>query len=198
LWTRRKRLVLAVVALFALLAVAAGARFAIGAIAVRVVPSSMPSARPLDPAQLGRPAAVSQVAASVGFDVALPAGRTPDAAYVSRSGDDAAIFAWKPDGRSPALPGTPWGLVLIELTSAPGEELVKVVSGFQDTGEIALDGHRAFWIHRPHELLVITDEGDERFLVEGNVLIWERAGVTYRLETPLALEDAIAIARTIA
>jgi hypothetical protein len=44
---------------------------------------------------------------------------------------------------------------------------------------------------------VITDEGAQRFLVEGNVLIWVDAGITYRLETTLALPAAIALAESL-
>jgi hypothetical protein len=126
--------------------------------------------------------------------VAIPEGRPPDAAYVSTSRTGAAILAWRPDDRSPRLPGTPWGLILVELPEPSDELLVKEVNAFDDTDEITLDGDRAFWIHAPHDLLVITDEGDTRFHVDGNVLVWERDGITFRLETPLGLEAARAVA----
>lgn len=197
LWTPRTRLVLATLALLAILAVAAGARLAIGAIEIRVVPSASPTGSPFDPNELGEPAPLDAVSASVGFDVALPAGRPPDAAFASAAGDRAAILAWRPDERSPSLPGTPWGLILVEVPSDSEEILVKQVDEFEDTDEIVFDGRPAFWIHAAHELFVVTDDGDQRFLVQGNVLIWERAGVTYRLETPLDLAGARAIARTV-
>ena len=41
---------------------------------------------------------------------------------------------------------------------------------------------------------MVTDHGDERFRVEGNVLIWEEDGVTFRLETSLPLDEALAVA----
>lgn len=56
---------------------------------------------------------------------------------------------------------------------------------------------RARWLERPHALDVRTAAGSARFSVEGNVLIWTRAGITLRLETSLELEDALAIARSI-
>lgn len=200
LWTPRTRLVLATVLVLALLAIAAGARFVIGAVEIRVVPNGEPattSSPPIDPAQLGRPVELARLDAVAGFHVAIPAGPPPDVAYVSASGDRAVVLAWLPDDRSPALPGTPWGLVVVEIPGPSDELLVKQVSAFEDTDEIAFAGGRAFWIHAPHDLLVVTGGGDERFRVEGNVLVWERDGVTYRLETPLELEDARGIARSI-
>jgi hypothetical protein len=192
--------VIATLLVLAILAIAAGARFVIGAVEIRVVPtatpttSATPTAPPFDPAELGAPVPLAALDERAGFDVEIPVGRAPDAAYVSSAGDGAVVLAWTPDDRSPALPGTPWGLVLVEIPEPSDELLVKSVSGFEDTDEITLDGERAYWIHAPHELLVVTQDGDERFHVEGNVLVWERDGVTYRLETPLGLEDARAIA----
>jgi hypothetical protein len=202
LWTPRTRLVLATLAVLAVLAVAATARLVIGAVEIRVVPtpsSSPPTATgaPLVPGDLGAQVALADLDEAVGFHVWIPAGRPPDAAYVSASRDGTALLAWRPDDRSPALPGTPWGLILVELPEPADELLVKEVNAFEDTDEITLDGDRAFWIHAPHDLLVITDAGDTRFHVDGNVLVWERDGVTFRLETPLGLEAARAVAGSI-
>ena len=36
-----------------------------------------------------------------------------------------------------------------------------------------------------------------RRLVEGNVLLWEQDGVTYRLETELPLDEAIKVAESL-
>jgi hypothetical protein len=38
---------------------------------------------------------------------------------------------------------------------------------------------------------------DFRRLVEGQVLIWEADGITYRLETELSMEEAVAIAESL-
>jgi hypothetical protein len=199
LWTPRTRLVLATLAVLALLALAATTRLVIGAVEIRVVPtpSSSPSTAtgaPLVPGDLGAQIALTDLDEAVGFHVAIPEGRPPDAAYVSTSRNGAAILAWRPDDRSPRLPGTPWGLILVELPEPSDELLVKEVNAFDDTDEITLDGDRAFWIHAPHDLLVITDAGDTRFHIDGNVLVWERDGITFRLETPLGLEAARAVA----
>jgi hypothetical protein len=194
LWTPRTRLVAATLVVLALLAVAAGVRYAIGAAEIRVVPEAAPSGPPVAPSSLGDPVPLAAVEEAVGFDVAIPAGRAPDAAYVSDALDRAAILAWRADERSPELPGTPWGLVVVELARGDDEVLVKEVQAFDDTEEVELDGEPAFWIDAPHELLVVTEDGAERFRVDGNVLIWEAGGITYRLETPLGLAEALEVA----
>jgi len=197
LWTPRTKLVVALIAILALLAVAAGARYVIGAAEIRVQPRATSSAPPLTPPDLGQEVVLDELSKSVGFDVALPEGRPPDVAYAVEAGDGAALLAWKADERSPRLSGTPWGLFLMEIAGTEEEILVKDTNAFEDTDEIRLDGAPAYWIHAPHELDVITDSGDERFHIEGNVLIWERVGITYRLETPLDLAQAKAIASSV-
>ena len=195
-WTPRQAVLVATLLVIALLAIAAGARFAIGAAEIRVQPGPV-AGPPLEPASLGDPEALEGIEGAVGFDLAVPDGRPPDVAYVSEADEGTtAVLAWRADERSPRLPGTPWGLILLE-TAVQDDILVKRVNAFEDTDEITLDGRRAFWVHAPHELLVITEDGDERFLVRGNVLIWEVEGVTYRLETPLGLEEALALARSV-
>lgn len=199
LWSRRRVLVLAAIGLLAALALAFGARFVLGAAEVRVVPGLTPSGPPVGPGELGRPVSLEDVSAAVGFEVALPIGPGPDEAYVvSRTGmDDVALLAWATSSRYPALPDTPWGLVLMELTGDE-EVLVKDVARFEDMRRVRVDGRRAFWIDAPHELTVITANGPETFAIQGNVLIWTAGDVTFRLETSLQLREAIALAEAIA
>jgi uncharacterized protein DUF4367 len=58
--------------------------------------------------------------------------------------------------------------------------------------EVSIDGTRAIWIEGRH----VVVRGPERRLA-GNVLIWERNGVTYRLEGALSQERAVEIARNL-
>jgi hypothetical protein len=194
LWSPRTRLIAATAAIVALLAIAAGARSVIGVAEIRIEPERTPSGPPIAPASLGDPTPLAELEDAVGFAVRVPSGQAPDAAWASTAGGGTAILAWRPDARWPRLHGTPWGLLLVEVADGDDEILVKRVSAFEDTDEVVLDGGRAFFIRAPHELLVVTDHGDERFLIEGNVLIWERDDVTFRLETSLPLEEALAVA----
>jgi hypothetical protein len=197
LWSRRRVLALVAVGLIGLLALAFAARLVIGAAEIRVQPGVTPSGPPLGPDALGDPVPVDRVEQQVGFALRAPAGPPPDEAYVFVSaGGEGALLAWEAGDRYPSLPGTPWGLILVELRTDEGS-LVKDVGGFEDVQEVRVDGRAAFWIEAPHELHVITDDGSETFRVDGNVLIWTRGAVTYRLETSLELPEAVALAESL-
>jgi hypothetical protein len=197
LWSRRRLLAVVAVGIISLLALAFAARLVIGAAEIRVQPGVTPSGPPLGPDVLGDPVPVERVERAVGFELRVPAGPLPDDAYVFvAAGGDGALLAWEASDRYPSLPGTPWGMVLIELRTDEGT-LVKDVGGFDDVQEVRVDGRSAFWIEASHELHVITDVGSETFRVDGNVLIWTRGDVTYRLETSLGLPEAIALAESV-
>ena len=76
---------------------------------------------------------------------------------------------------------------------APGSAIVKKFepSVIQET---AVKGHYAVWTEGPYILQVKSGGYDLSRLVEGHALIWEEAGITYRLETDLPLEETIKIA----
>jgi len=198
LWNRRRAFVLVAVALAAVLALAFVARLMLGAAEIRVREGITPSGPPLGPAGLGSPVPVSQIDDAARFDVGMPAGPAPDEAYVFRTNfvRPAALLAWEAGDDQTALPGTPWRMMLIQVR---GDErtLVKDVARVEDSRIVEVEGRSAFWIDSPHELIVLTDEGAETFLIRANVLIWEESGVTHRLETTLGLPEAIALAETV-
>jgi hypothetical protein len=197
LWSRRRVLALVAVGLIGLLALAFAARLVIGAAEIRVQPGITPSGPPLGPDALGDPVPIERVEREVRFALGVPAGPTPDHAYVFVSaGGNGALLAWEASERYPSLPGTPWGLILVELRTDQGS-LVKDVGGFDDIQDVRVDGGASFWIDDPHQLHVITHDGSKTFRVDGNVLIWTRADVTYRLETSLGLPEAIALAESV-
>ena len=199
LWSRRRVLVLATVGLLAVLALAAAARFAIGAIEIRVQPGVTPSASlpPVTPGALGDPVPAEEVVALAGFEPALPSGPAPDEVYVVDSpfGDPGLLYAWRPSATYPALPGTEWGLVLIAL-QGDDETVVKSVQEFEDVHDASVGRGRAVWIPVPHVLTVDTEDGTKTFSVRGNVLIWEVDCITYRLETSLDRASALEVARS--
>jgi hypothetical protein len=199
LWSRRRVLVLATIGLLAALALAAAARLAIGTIEFRVQPgvTPSPSLAPVEPDVLGDPLPAREAIALAGFEPALPSGPPPDEVYVVDSpfGDPGLIYAWRPSASYPTLPGTEWGLVLIAF-QGDDETVVKTVQRFEDVHDATVNGERAWWIPVPHVLEIETDAGFETFSVQGNVLIWEVADVTYRLETSLDRASAIALAES--
>jgi hypothetical protein len=199
IWSRRRALVAAAAALLLVLALAFGARYVIGAAEVRVQPGGPPSGPPLAPATaLGKPVTLEAARAAVGFEIRLPAGPPPDEVYVFRAPGRRAgvLLAWDADERWPALPDTPWGLVLLQ-TPDDAETIAKDVDRFEDLHDVTVGGVPGFWIDAPHGLVVTTAAGTETFSVEGNVLIWSEGGTTFRLETALGRPGALEIARSI-
>jgi hypothetical protein len=198
LWPRRRVLALATIAIAALLAIAAAARLSIGAIQVQVQPTRSSSAAPpppVSPAEFGEPIPPADAQGHVGFSVGLPGGPAPDRAFVFRSPFDrnGLIFAWTPSPTYRAIPGLPWGLMLMELT---GDDAIftKTIGSYQDLRPVRVQGASGWWISRPHELTIETDVTTRTYLVNGNVLIWQVENVTYRLETTLGLGDALRLA----
>jgi hypothetical protein len=201
LWTRRRALVFAALAVLALLALAAAARFTIGAVQIRVQPTPSVTGSPPPPFDLtvlGPARSPADAAASVRFTAGLPSGPAPAGAYVVEgpTGRRSVAFAWLPSATYPQIEGTPWGLILLEI---PGDDelVLKSVNSFENVVPAVVDGQRAEWIPTAHELQLTTADGSKTFSVGGNVLIWERNGVTYRLETALGFDDAIALAESI-
>lgn len=201
LWSRRRILVAAAIAIIALLGLAAAARLSIGAVEIRVQPTGSPTGAPPPPegpGALGEPVSLSQAEAAVRFAVALPSGPGPNQAYVVRTvfGRNGVLLAWRASERYPAISGTPWGLALMELTG--DEDVVfKTVQSFQDVHDVLVEGHRGYWITAPHVLELQTERGSTSFEVRGHVLVWQVGNVTYRLETSLGMDDALALARSI-
>lgn len=197
LWSRRRLVVALAIGLLGALGIAAAARLTIGAITVRVQPTPTVSLPPVEPDVLGDPLAAAQAEALAGFEPALPPGPAPDEAYVVQSpfGDAGLVYAWRPSAGRPAIPGTTWEQVLMAF-QGDDERVVKTVERFEDVRPARVNATRAFWIPVPHQVVLETDRGTETFLAEGNVLIWEVDGVTYRLETTLGKARAVALAET--
>jgi hypothetical protein len=194
--SRRRLLVLVTIGVLALLALAFGARFVLGATEVRVQPGVTPTGPPIRPAGLGEPLPIGRLSASLPFPLRLPPGPAPEGAYLVRTGSgDAALLVWRASGRYPAVPGTSWGLVLMEADS-DAEFVLKNVDRFEDLRYVRVDGRRAFWIDAPHQLIVLTSDGAQTFAVDAGVLIWAEGRVTFRLETSLEPSAAIALAES--
>jgi hypothetical protein len=63
--------------------------------------------------------------------------------------------------------------------------------------ETQVKGEYAVWAQGPYLIQLTNRDYNYRRTVEGNTLIWEDNGITYRLETNLPLEEAIKIAESL-
>ncbi len=118
----------------------------------------------------------------------------PDRVYLQNLDGNAAILVWL-DPDDPARVR----LSLHQLTSPAFGFKTNVP--LENALETTVAGRHALWIDAPHVLEVYDARGSRdmalRRLVEGNVLLWEQDGVTYRLETELPLDEAIKVAESL-
>lgn len=207
----RRRTVLAVAAVLLLLAGAAVATklvIELGAVAIEVLPER-PDALPSDVVSgdsLGREVTPAEAAAIAGFPVALPsgldepAGTWVDEAIVGFEPEVVArriVSTWAPTPAIPSIQGTDVGAVLMQFEGQWQVASKQLSAETNNHGMTEVSGRPAFWTTGEHELVLLTDAGSQRLLVTGNVLIWQRGGSTFRLETSLGERAAIRIAETV-
>ncbi len=210
--SRRRSLLVIAAALLALAGVALAARLVIelGAIAVEVLPGR-PTAFPTNVAtsgDLGHEIPLAEAERIAGFPAALPTALGPpdgawlDEAVVDPEAHDVAVRIvthWLPSGQGdlPVITGTKSGAVLMQFE---GEWEVASKQLYAETnrfGNAIVDERQAFWTTGEHELLLVSGDEARRLLVTGNVLIWQDAGFTFRLETALTKDAAVDVAETL-
>ena len=162
-------------------------------------PSPSPSAGPLGwELGLGAPIPVADLAASATFPVRLPSSLGPPASAWLLDGRVTTVWPTAPD--VPPLEQPDLGLVL---TQFPGDVdagyFEKILSPGTTIEPVTVDGVTGYWISgRPHELVFVDPSGEPVFdsrRIVGDTLIWAKDGITYRLESGLAREGAIALAQ---
>lgn len=144
--SRRRTVVLVIVALVLLAGAAVAAKLVIdlGALTLESVPG-LPTDFPGVPAgsaDFGKPVTLDEAAAIAGFSPLVPqALGAPDRAWVDQAvttfetSDQTirVVMAWLPDERLPRIPGTPWGAVVMEFD---GDINVAAKVVYQESGSI--------------------------------------------------------------
>jgi hypothetical protein len=121
----------------------------------------------------------------VSFNIVWPADLgAPDEVFLYPG--QIVILVWATDD------GAPLSLHLLDSRQT-------VIKHYSDEATSTMvNGRAALWLIRPHLFEIPRPGADpiER-IVESNVLIWDRDGVTYRLETDRTLEEARRIAEAV-
>jgi hypothetical protein len=195
---------LIVIGLLVIAGTAVAAKLAIGAISIETVPeltsprSSTPSAAPSPDASLGDRVTIEQAAAESGIDVAVPLLEgvgSPDRVYLGRFGQVTAVsLRWAPTTDAVPWPELRKGFLLMEFAGDDPGAAVKQVVPETPSQPVRVSGGTGYWIDGPHQL-VLADGGITR--ATGTVLLWERDGITYRLESKLTREHAVALAESV-
>ena len=208
--SRRRTVLVLAAALVALIGAALAARLVIelGAVTVDVLPGR-PTALPTQvttPRDLGREIELRDVAGIAGFPAALPGALGlpsrvwVDEAQVGPATDDVAVrivTAWRPTSDLDEIPGTGAGALLMQFEGSWEVASKELSAETNRYGSVIVEGRDAFWTTGEHELLLVSGTETQRVLVTGNVLIWQDAGFTFRLESVLGEREAIRIAESV-
>jgi len=190
----------ALLALFVASPAGAGIRdwLGFGSVVVVTDPASDPAAGPVSTApsvstelpsnstEVSLTQARSMVAFGVGVPTVLGA---PDRVGVTTDGG-VVVMQWA-DGTD--------GLVeLDQIAGSPDPYYAKKF--YQDIEFTSVDGREALWLAQPHPIVVVGADGSELMQtarLSGPSLIWQRSGVTLRLEGVPDRDRAIAIAESL-
>lgn len=147
---------------------------------------------------LGRPIDARSAASQVDFELLRPQDLgEADAYYVRDSSPVIQIWAaWLPASDLPEIGDSQVGALLAQFRAVPEEDsIIKLAGAGVEVVRVDIGGNPGFWFEGgPH--VVIFDRGDfaEESRLAANVLIWADDGITYRLESLLDLQRALALA----
>lgn len=213
LWRDPRRLALVAAVLLVILGAAAIANpvtrdaiahfFHVRGVIVTRQPSPLPSFSPVTPLDLGTRTTLTDAQSKVGFTIEVPAELgEPDAVYVVSSipGGEVAL-AYTPRPGIPLVKQTELGVLVTEFRGDlnPGF-IMKGIGDGTTAEEVSVHGDPGWWIAgQPHMIYVeVAGQGrSEPLRMAANTLIWEHAGVTYRIESGLSKADAFRIAASL-
>ncbi len=149
---------------------------------------------------LGRSIAVADARRDAPAPIAFPKGiGAPDAAFRGRP-EGGSSFVWEPSARLPRVFDSDVGLLLTVFPGRLEQPLVeKMVPPGTTIEAVAVDRAAGYWLgDGVHEFFYIDARGEPQPLtarLAANTLLWARDGVTYRLESTLDRDAALAVAR---
>jgi hypothetical protein len=200
--TRAILIAAAIVLLLAAAAVAAKLVIDLGAITIEPIPTGRPLPSETTLPDPGQRVTLAEAEALTGTSALVPTALVdPDRVWVDVPEDVPAgaapnriVMAWLPRRGLPAIPGSGYGAVLIRWDAnvafgakLVGEEFRRIeVPGWGD----------GYWVTEPHELVLFGEDGPQPLLVRGHVLLWGDDRTTFRLESHLSEDRAVAVAAT--
>jgi hypothetical protein len=169
-------------------------------------PSPTPRVNPSPDLRLGSRVSLSEAEARAGFEVETPTLEgfgTPDDVYFSNeiSGGQVTLL-YRP---RPSLPPTTVPNVGILLAEFRGEVrrdyMGKVVGPETQIESASVDGTPGVWLEgKPHFFAYLDRNGEIQqatIRLAGNTLLWEKDGLSFRLESALSKDEAIRIAASV-
>jgi hypothetical protein len=141
---------------------------------------------------------------AVDFPILIPSALDPPTAVHLLQWElgTQVFLAWEASERLPEVGESGTGLLLAEFRADLDEAFfAKILEGGTTVDQVSVDGVPAFWLSgAPHVFMFETGRRDfveDETRLTGDVLVWERDGITYRLESSLDLEESLAIAESL-
>ena len=176
----------------------------VGGVEVRRGPAPSEVRRVGGELDLGRAVTEADAERVVGHRLLRPAGLgEPDETWLDTApAVPIATFLYRPDDTLPATPEAGVGALFSQVDASIAEELLSTKFADANTKitEVDLRSGRALWIEGSHYVALRDAAGNviaDRVRLAANVLLWEQAGMTLRLETALDRDRAVRIAETV-
>jgi hypothetical protein len=177
----------------------------IGGVRISFGRGPTPTASPGTNLALGTRKTLDAARDEVDFPVSVPSLGglgPPDFVYVSPIPPGGRVsLVYRAEDGLPNTDETGLGMIVTEFRASLEPDFAKKIIGDQGRLEVTeVDGDIAYWIEGPHTIYIYKDrEGlirEDTVRLAGNALLWERDGITYRIESALSLERARAIAES--
>ncbi|MDQ3692372.1 MAG: hypothetical protein M3464_01920 [Chloroflexota bacterium] len=175
-------------------------------------PPELPAPSPQEATRyLGRHLPMSEARSAVDFSIQVPttaAMGEPDWVYLTfgRAEELIVTLAYRNSDALPESEFTGVGALLTQFRASTNRDLIekglysKGISPDTRLTSVTVSGAPGYWIEGAAHLLLYEVPSGETFGDElrlaGNVLLWEGGDMTYRLESELTMEAAIAIAES--
>jgi hypothetical protein len=168
------------------------------------LPSPRPSATPTDTVGSGQPVTLEEARRAANFTVRAPTEPTSaPTIHLGRTDSQPVIsLEYPPSASLPDPHHLGIGLLVTEFRGDLIPEFVAKFVGPDTTVEdVQVDGVSGFWLAgAPHQIAIRARNGEfrtETLRLAENTLVWERDGVTYRIESALLKADALRVAASL-
>jgi len=178
--------------------------FGFSGVRVRTLPTAAPSPRTTLDADLdlGEPVTLDQARRQVSFPVSVPSVPelgAPDAVYVrDERGLESVSLVYGRSAGFPATVDSQVGVLVSESSGTAMPYFEKLIEAGAPMTQVTVAGRwPGLYFPTPHEVLVRSPDGvvhEDRPRLSAPTLVWVQAGVTYRLEAAVDLQQALAVA----
>lgn len=155
---------------------------------------------------LGERVTLNEAISSASFRVSrptLPELAQPDEIFFSDEITDGQVaFLYAPSATLPPTTNPRVGLLFTQFLGSLQQDLMgKVVGSGTRLEQVVVQGIPGVWLEgNPHHFFYVDEEGkarQETIRLAGNTLLWERNGITFRLESALEKADVLRIAASV-